>query len=257
MIQLNMNLRNVYIKMEANTAIYETDVQGDFVYRTGALFVSGQKPWSRKPYGAEANLPQIIALHNYAEEQGMRVLGSVDRHFYEDAELIRNEGGVFDDHCMNGTVGQLRVEELEPQKDVYISSKEGPYLGVRNYTPEEMERFIATEGHLIFEKQSYDVGTNPNFEVGFKLLMEKGLQKVIVDGFATDYCNLAAVQKMANLRDKYDADLQIAVVTDAIEAVNIDFSGNLDMEFGNKALDQMVQAGAKLVTTKDVLEGRV
>lgn len=243
--------------MKTETAIYETDVQPDFCYRTGALFVHANKPWQMEPYGAEERLPNIFALHNFAVKNGWRVLGSVDRHFYEDAELIRNQGGVFQDHCMNGTQGQLRLKELEPQKDVYIRAKDGPLMGVRIYTENELKEYLKHDVHIIFEKQSYDVGTNPNFKEALKLLVKSGLKRMIFDGFGTDYCDLAAVLKTAKIRDELKAMLEIYVVTDAIEEVDIDFTGKIDPDFGKKALEQMVAVGAKLVTTKDVLEERV
>ncbi|MDD5192560.1 MAG: isochorismatase family protein [Candidatus Nanoarchaeia archaeon] len=243
------------------TAIYETDVQYDFSVREGALFVRANKPKTALPYGAEERLPNIFAIHKNAIDNNYLFLGSVDRHFYEDAELIRNQGGVFDDHCMNGTWGQLRLKELEPQKDIYIRAKDGPELGIKIYTNNELEKYTEAaeknKMHLIFEKQNYNVGTNPNFEPAFKKLLDKGLQRVIVNGFATDYCDKAAVLKMAEIRDKYQKPLEIYVVTDAIEAVNINFEGKVDPEFGNKALEEMSKAGAKLITTKQVLEGKL
>lgn len=252
-------MRGVNTKMK--TAIYETDVQYDFSVREGALFVYGNKPKTALPYGSEAMLPNIYKIHAKANEMNWLVLGSVDRHFYEDAELIRNKGGVFQDHCMNGTWGQLRLKELEPQKDIYIRAKDGPELGIKIYTQAELEKYLQTaeknKMHLIFEKQSYDVGTNPNFETAFKLLLDKGLEKIIVDGFATDYCDKAAVLKMADIRDKYKMPLQIYVVTDAIEGVNINFQGQVDNEFSNKALKEMQDRGAKLITTQEVLEERI
>lgn len=241
-------------------ALYETDIQNDFSYRDGALFVRANKRKQALPYGAEERLPNIFALHGYADKNNWAILGSVDRHFYEDAELIRNAGGVFEDHCMNGTKGQLRLPELEPQKDIYLRSKDGPLMGVKQYTTEEMTRYIDAldrNMHMIFEKQSYDVSTNPNFQTAFRRMMDMGMEKVVVDGFATDYCVKAAVLAMAKARDKYQKNIQLYVVTDAIEAVNINFQGQIDNDFGKKALDEMTALGAKLVTTKDVLEGKL
>jgi nicotinamidase-related amidase len=242
-------------------ALYETDIQNDFSLREGALFVRGNDIETPQPYGAEKKLPNIYSLHQNAQDKNWLILGSADRHFYEDAELIRNEGGVFDDHCMNGTNGQLRLRGLEPQKDIYIKRKEGPMLSVRNYNNEELGKFVdrAKEGkaQLIFEKQSYNVGTNPNFEKTFTMLLDQGLEEIYVDGFATDYCNKAAVLAMAEIRDKLNNGLKIYVVGDAMEAVNIDFQGNVDSEFGNKALEEMVGVGAEIVTTNDILEGKI
>lgn len=248
--------------MVRRIALYETDIQNDFSLRSGALFVRANKPKTHLPYGAEERLPNIFALHGHADANNWLMLGSADRHFYEDAELIRNKGGFFEDHCMNGTKGQLRLPELEPQKDIYIRSKDGPFLGVKVYTEAEMNTYLgaAEKGmHLIFEKQSYDVATNPNFEVAMKMAIDNGLNKILVNGFATDYCVNAAVKAMAIVRDKYQKPLDIYVVTDAVEAVNINFQGQIDNDFGKKALEEMVnpKVGAKLVTTKDILEGRL
>lgn len=239
------------------TAVYETDVQRDFSLRTGALFVYANKPWSHEAYGAEARLPNIFAIHQHAKRNGWLITGSVDRHFYEDAELIRNTGGVFQDHCMNGTDGQLRPAELEPQKDIYIRAKDGPMMGVRTYTPEELDKYLKSKMQVMFEKQSYDVGTNPNFKPAFQMTVKNGLKRTIVDGFATDYCVKAAVLKQLEYGKEINPAFEVYVVTDAIEEVNINFQGQLDLEFGKKALEDMAKAGAKLVTTKDVLEGRL
>jgi nicotinamidase-related amidase len=245
------------MREQTGVAVYETDVEGDFGLRTGALFVHGNKPWQNKPYGAEAVLPNIFAIHNYANQKGWRITGSVDRHFYEDVELIRNKGGVFDDHCMNGTWGQLRLPELEPQKDIYVRAKDGPMMGIRAYSTEELAKYLDSDGQIIFEKQSYNVDTNPNFKPTLKLMIERGLKKIIFNGFATDYCDKAAVLATARYRGEFNADLEIYVVTDAIEEVNIDFEGRVNPNFGRKALEEMVRVGAKLVTTKDVLEGKI
>ncbi len=246
--------------MTNKIALYETDIQNDFSFRDGALFVRANKVRQALPYGAEEKLPNIFALHGYAEKNGWLVLGSADRHFYEDAELVRNAGGVFDDHCMNGTKGQLRLKELEPQKDIYIRRKDGPYLGIRTYTKQELDTYldVAKKGmQLIFEKQNYDVATNPNFEATMKLALENGLDKIVVNGFATDYCVKAAVLAMAKVRDQYKKELGLYVVTDGIEAVDINFQGQVDPDFGKKALEDMVNVGAKLVTTKQVLGGEI
>ena len=120
-----------------------------------------------------------------------------------------------------------------------------------------VDAFVKSGMHLIFEKQSYDVVTNPNFDVALRQLAGDGLRKIIVNGFATDYCVRAAAEGMAKIRDAHSLDLQLYVVRDAVEEVNIDFTGNVDMDFGKKALEEMVGVGAKLITTGDVLGGRI
>ncbi len=243
--------------MKKNIALYETDVQHDFVNRNGALFVYGFDNWTNGPYGAEAKLPNIIALHRKAAKENWHILGSVDRHFYEDAELKRNEGGIFIDHCMNGTYGQLREKELEPQRDVYVRAKDGPLMGIRTYNDIEMKKFIEADAQLIFEKQTYDVDTNPNFKRAMKLLFDKGVDKIVFNGFATDYCVRAAVLATKKYVAEFKKDVQLYVVEDAVKEVGVDFNGNRNPAFVKQALEDITNAGARFVTTNDVLENRL
>jgi nicotinamidase-related amidase len=244
-------------------AIYETDVQNDFSLKNGALFVHGFEKYSTwKEFGAEARLPNIKAIHGFAKENKYQILGSVDRHFYEDAELIRNKGGAFDDHCMNGTQGQLRIDGLERQMDIYIQKKEGPHLDNRNFSNEEIKNITSKaekyDAHLIFEKQYYNVNTNPNFGKFMKQIINDGLKVIALNGFATDYCVLAAGKALANEAEKtgktLGKDFQIYIINDAICPTNINFQGKKDMEFGNKALTEIYSLGIKPITTKEILE---
>jgi hypothetical protein len=84
---------------------------------------------------------------------------------------------------MNGTYGQLREKELEPQRDVYVRAKDGPLMGIRTYNDIEMKKFIEADAQLIFEKQTYDVDTNPNFKRAMKLLFDKGVDKTVFQWF--------------------------------------------------------------------------
>ena len=247
-------------------AIYETDVQNDFSYRDGALFVHGfEKSGTQEPYGAESRLPNVLALHRWASKQGHIILGSVDRHFFADAELIRNEGGAFDDHCMNGTRGQLRIDGLEQELDVYVRSKDGPGLGQRSYSEDEMNEMVSVAindgAQIIFEKQTYYVGGNPNVRRILQRFIEEGLKVIAIDGFATDYCCLAAgleiVDAVRSLGLVPGEDVHLFIVTDAIAPVNIDLEGNMDMAFGSKALETLHGAGVLPITTERILSGEL
>lgn len=95
-------------------------------------------------------------------------------------------------------------------------------------------------GSIIFEKQHYDIFTNHSLEAYLK---EKEVTEAVVYGVATDFCVKAAVLGMQQ------RGVQCYVVKDAIKGV---FPGPT-----NSALEEMLKAGAKFTTTKDVLEGRV
>ncbi|MBW3022526.1 isochorismatase family protein [Candidatus Woesearchaeota archaeon] len=89
-----------------------------------------------------------------------------------------------------------------------------------------------------FEKQSYDVFTNPY--VG-EFLARTGIKESVVYGVATDYCVKAAVLGMQQ------RGIQCHVVEDAIKPVTA--------KGGLAALAEMYAAGAKPSTTKQILRG--
>ncbi|HCC23415.1 TPA: hypothetical protein DF272_04555 [Candidatus Falkowbacteria bacterium] len=234
--------------------VYQTDCQICFIDRNYELFVYGNKPLTFEPFGAEAAMQKVVRIHDFAVARQLLIGGSVDLHFEEDVELKRNKGA-FIDHAMNGTVGQLRHHGLNPQRDIYVRAKDGPLMGVRRYTATEMDRIINSGRQIIFEKQTYDVSeSNPNFEPILRKLYMHGLRRIVVVGFATDYCVLAAVRAMIKIRDTGCPELEIFVVEDAIEAVNVNFEGQLDNEFGAKAIAWMNDCGVQFVMTEYVID---
>jgi nicotinamidase/pyrazinamidase len=90
-----------------------------------------------------------------------------------------------------------------------------------------------------FEKAHYDVFTNSNAE---KELASYGVDEAVVYGVATDICVRAAVLGMQQ------RGIQTFVVEDAIKGVFEDKT--------KLALEEMANAGAKFVTTKEVVGER-
>jgi len=266
---------------------YDVDTQIDFMNEKGALYVPG----------AELIKPNLRLLTDFAKTNFVPVLGSVDIHFgtpeYKEREgELAKYDGPFPDHCMHNTRGQLKIFEtalklaggyegfhdygryirnwliknitreqlaqewketgvMDPIKDRerFEKTYEWALTGIDqdhigclvNNLKKTKEKKLPTTG-IYFEKQSYDVFTNPNTEV---LLARANVDEAIVYGVATDYCVKAAVLGMQ------DRGIQTHVVTDAIEGVDVNPGDS------KRALDEMVNAGAKLVTTQKVLEGRL
>ncbi len=103
------------------------------------------------------------------------------------------------------------------------------------------EKIIPTKiRETYFEKQHYDVFTVPEFE---PFLKSSRVREAIVYGVATDYCVKAAVLGMQQ------RGIQTFVVEDAIKGVT--------PETTKSALEEMTKAGAKFVTTKQILEERI
>ena len=235
---------------------FDVDTQNDFMNVDGALYVPG----------AEEIKDNLELLIDFANLSGIQVIGSVDRHFgtpeYKSREEeLQRYGGPFPDHCMDGTLGQLKIHQT-----IDGSPYDGEDLGI--YIPHDLVkgsnnkllgiardslfsifykfRCLGLKNSVYFEKQSCDIFTNPAIE---ELLSNKGLKddkivpmidEAVVYGVATDYCVKAAVLGMQK------RGIQCYVVKDAIKGVAPDTT--------KLALEEMAEAGAKFVTTDDVLD---
>ncbi len=201
------------------TIFWNVDTQYDFIEPNGALYVSG----------AETIKPSLEKLTRYARQKRIKVLGSVDAHTEKDPELQAN-GGPFPFHCLAGTPGQKHIPETTPQNPLYVQN--------RSYSNAELEEILAHKGEIIFEKQHYDVFTNPNTA---EVLRRFGIKTAIVYGVATDYCDKAAALGLHKL------GIEVYLVEDAIRPVT--------EEGGKQALRELYFMGVKPVTTAQVLEG--
>lgn len=97
-----------------------------------------------------------------------------------------------------------------------------------------------TPDGIYFEKQSYDVFTNPQIT---ELVKRAQVKEAVVYGVATDFCVKAAVLGLQA------RGVQCYVVEEAFKGVFPDKSAT--------ALEEMTRAGARFVKVKDILEGRV
>ncbi len=212
-----MDLRT---RISSGSVFYDVDTQNDFMHKEGSLYVPN----------AESIIPNIEKLTAYARKHESTILaGSVDKHYEQDAELKHN-GGPFPDHCMSGTDGQKKIMETLPISPAYIPNKR-----MRFYS---LENLIGDKREIFFEKQHYDVFTNPNIEK----VLENTLA-VVVYGVATDYCVKAAVLGFREL------EVMTFVVEDAIAGVT--------EEGSKKAIRDMKKAGALFVKTNDVVKGNL
>src|SRR5262245_46363283 len=97
----------------ATTVFYDVDAQRDFLLPGGKLYVAG----------GERIVPQLRELTQIARQKGIAIAGSVCRHFPTDAERRAN-GGLYPEHCMDGTGGQKKVEETVPRRPVWIENRD-------------------------------------------------------------------------------------------------------------------------------------
>ncbi len=212
---------------------WNVDTQKDFTNKDGALYV----------HGAEEIKPNLVALTKYARLHRQKIILSRDSHNNKSRELIQN-GGQFPPHCMAGTKGYKNIPETTPKNPLVIPTTEGTYMEfiemeILTYSP-TLNKMLQHKGELVFEKDNNDVFTN--YYAG-KFVANSGARAAVVYGVATDYCvKLAAL----GLRK---SGLEVYLVTDAITSVN--------EKDGKSALEEMLAAGVKTITTKDVLEGKL
>ena len=219
---------------------YDVDTQNDFMNQNGALYVPD----------AELVKTNLKLLTDYAKKNKVPVLGSMDKHFgtpeYKERELeLARWGGLFPDHCMVETPGQLKIPEtvlsdypvlIEHPLDNKILNK------LLERATDELDQVYAEywlPNGIYFEKQSYDVFTNPNVKAFLEIAKP---ESAVVYGVATDFCVKAAVLGLQKMK------IQCYVVTDAIKGV---FPKST-----KSALEEMTNARAKFVTTKEVLENK-
>src|SRR6266852_1333856 len=92
----------------SRTALVVVDMQNDFVHQGGGLLVPD----------AEATIPAINRLLQFAREHGMRVVYSQDTHREGDPEWR-----IWPEHAREGSWGWESVDELAPARDDFVLRK--------------------------------------------------------------------------------------------------------------------------------------
>ncbi len=190
----------------------DIDTQIDFMLPDGNLYVPG----------AETLLPLYKQISDFALTEGITVLASADAHSPGDPEFSQ-----FPAHCVKGQKGQQKVTETNPHL-FYIEENDGSQAAGMDLA----------KSHILFEKQTFDVFSNPKIDVYLKKLNP---EKIVVFGVATDYCVKAAVESL--LERKFRAVL----LTDAVKAVNAD--QNLEI------INRLREKGAELRTFEEFKNG--
>jgi nicotinamidase/pyrazinamidase len=159
----------------------------------------------------------IPVLNGYIERfinQGLPLFATRDWHPKNHSSFIE-QGGPWPEHCVAGTRGAEFSAELHLPASVRIIS-----------AGSEVER----DGYSAFEtplcKQQLD---------------SAGARRLFIGGLATDYCVLNTV------RDALAFDYEVFLLTDAVKAINV------QPRDGQKAIDEMVQKGAKPITLSMIL----
>ena len=191
---------------DAKTALVVVDVQNDFADPNGSLYVRGGED-----VPAAVNT-QIAA----ARDAGAFVVYSQDWHPSETPHFAA-QGGVWPVHCVGGTWGA----EFHPQLDV----EEGA---------ERLKKGTGGEdGYSVFTVRDPETGEEAVTALE-RILRERGVERLVIAGLATDYCVKDTVLDARRL------GFPVTVLSDAIRAVN------LQPDDGDVAEQLMREAGADL-----------
>ncbi|WP_182988474.1 MULTISPECIES: nicotinamidase [unclassified Massilia] len=185
------------IQLDTGDALIVVDLQVDFL-PGGALGV---------PRGDEVIEP-ITRLINLFRQQGLPIYASRDWH-PENHVSFAERGGPWPPHCVAGTAGAAFSDRLDFPPETVIVSKADTA---------DADAYSAFNGTGLAAK-----------------LRERGVERVVVCGLATDYC----VLNTAN--DALENGFAVLVVPEAVRAVDVQ-PGD-----GERALAAMVARGAQQV----------
>ena len=191
-------------RYDQTTALIIVDVQNDFADPAGSLYVKG----------AEAVVKMVNGEARRATEAGAFVVYTQDWHPASTAHFAK-DGGIWPVHCVGDTWGAAFHSEL----------------GVVG--PSVKKGVNGEDGYSGFTMKDPTTGTTAPTELQ-RLLLEKGIKRVVVVGLATDYCVSATALDAARL------GFPTEVLQDAIAAVDL-ADGD-----GDRARAAMAAAGCVL-----------
>ena len=189
------------------TALIVVDVQNDFADPNGSLSVAG----------GEGIIPVVNRETEIAIDAGAFVVYTQDWHPAHTPHFAQ-DGGIWPVHC----VGDEWGADVHPALEVMGPSVHKGANGEDGYSGFTM-RDAVSGAEVPTELEG--------------LLRDRGVERVVVCGLATDYCVKSTAQDAVRL------GFATTVLLDAIAAVN------LAPDDGDRALDELRSAGATLETS--------
>jgi nicotinamidase/pyrazinamidase len=193
-------------RYDERTALLVVDLQNDFADPAGSLSVNG----------GEAIVPRVNEAVREVLDAGGLVVATQDWH-PESTPHFEKDGGIWPVHCVAGTWGA----ELHPAFDLPAD------------TPRIRKGSNGEDGYSGFTMRDPESGEEQPTALE-ALLRERGVERVVVCGLATDYC----VRETA--LDAVRLGFGVSVLTDAVAAVD------LEPDDGARALGDLQEAGVTL-----------
>jgi nicotinamidase/pyrazinamidase len=184
-------------------ALVVVDLQNDFADPAGGLSVAG----------GEAIVPRVNEAVRQAVESGALTVATQDWHPASTPHFAK-DGGIWPVHCVAGTWGA----ELHPSLELPAG------------TARVRKGVSGEDGYSGFTMRDPETGREHPTELE-AMLRERGIERIVVCGLATDYCVKATA--LDAIRLGFEVDL----IGDAVAAVN------LAPDDGDRALEEMAEAG--------------
>jgi nicotinamidase/pyrazinamidase len=196
------------IALDPRTAVIVIDVQNDFADPRGSLYVAD----------GERTIPVINDLIAAARRAGAPVVYTRDWHPAVTPHFA-DYGGLWPVHCVQGTWGAEPHPDLDFDGEVVSTGANGE------------------DGYSGFFHR--DLATGEDVPTALRgLLEERGVERLVLVGLATDYC----VKETA--LDAVKLGFGATVLTDAVAAVD------LRPGDGERALAEVADAGVVLAATE-------
>jgi nicotinamidase/pyrazinamidase len=205
---------------------------------------------------AESIIPNLEKLTQYARAHSIPILGSVDEHTEENAEISDEPDfqDTFPPHCMRGTPGQEKINATKPRNPLWIESRKYVRFAHRRQRltdeTELSQQVKEHNGEIIFKKQKFDVFSNPNVDAVLDIVKP---EHIVVYGVALDVCNAYAIEgflKRARLCRKHGRQgrYKISLVEDATKPIN--------PERAKELIEKWKSKGVQILTTEKVTQIR-
>ncbi|MDP3027819.1 MAG: cysteine hydrolase family protein [Nanoarchaeota archaeon] len=211
---------------------WNVDTQYDFMRESVEQGYKGQLPVK----GAILIEPNLQELTDYALKNNIRVINTADMHDENTKEISENPDFIntFPEHCMRGTLGAAFVPATtNPIIPPYI-------IDWKKSSPLKFDsKLVKRAKNITLFKDHFDIFQgNPYADKVVKTINPK---KAVVYGVAANVCVDFAVLGLLERK------VQVYVPLDAIKELP-----GLPLPY-----DNWKKAGANLITTQDVLEGRM
>jgi nicotinamidase-related amidase len=178
--------------MKSETTIfYDVDTQRDFLVLGGSFRIAG----------AEKVVPVLKAITEFAREQSVRIVCSVDRHVPGDP-VLKSWGGALPDHCLAETPGEKKIDETAPLNPLVLENKE--------YSSYELRDVLGHTGEIVFQRQQFDALANNSHARAMLRLVLQPYTDIVVYGVFTELCVDREINALVGLGPK------IHIVKDAI-----------------------------------------